>query len=100
MGVCAFINPWNYPLHQLICGSTHKLAATGFAPLAIGLALTLIHLMSIPITDTSVNQARSLGVAVFQGGWAVQQVWMFLLVPLVGAAVGGLIHRTLFEQTN
>jgi len=84
----------------VICGSTHKLAATGFAPLAIGLALTLIHLISIPITNTSVNPARSLGVAVFQGGWAVQQVWMFLLVPLVGAAVGGLIHRTLFEQTN
>lgn len=84
----------------VICGSTHKLAVTGFAPLAIGLALTLIHLISIPITNTSVNPARSLGVAVFQGGWALGQVWMFLLVPLVGAAVGGLIHRAMFEQTN
>jgi aquaporin Z len=84
----------------VISGTTHKLAPTGFAPLAIGLTLTLIHLISIPITNTSVNPARSLGVAVFQGGWALQQVWMFLLIPLIGAAVGGVIHRAMFEKTD
>ncbi|HET6553158.1 MAG TPA: aquaporin Z [Dyella sp.] len=81
----------------VINGTTHKLAPTGFAPLAIGLALTLIHLISIPITNTSVNPARSTGVAIFQGGWALQQLWMFWLVPLIGGAVGGLIHRHLLE---
>jgi len=82
----------------IIAGTTHKLAPTGFAPLAIGLALTLIHLISIPVTNTSVNPARSTGTALFQGGWAIQQLWVFWLVPLVGGVVGGLIHRTLFEE--
>jgi len=82
----------------VINGATHKLAPTGFAPLAIGLALTLIHLISIPITNTSVNPARSTGVAMFQGTWAVQQLWMFWLVPLVGAVVGGLIYRHLLHE--
>jgi len=82
----------------IITGTTHKLAPTGFAPLAIGFALTLIHLISIPVTNTSVNPARSTGTALFQGGWAIQQLWFFWLVPLIGGVVGGLIHRALFEE--
>jgi len=82
----------------VINGTTHKLAPTGFAPLAIGLALTLIHLISIPVTNTSVNPARSTGVAVFQGGWALGQLWLFWVVPLIGGAVGGLIYRSLLED--
>jgi len=82
----------------IITGTTHKLAPTGFAPLAIGFALTLIHLISIPVTNTSVNPARSTGTALFQGGWAIQQLWVFWLVPLIGGVVGGLIHRALFEE--
>ncbi|HEY4291995.1 aquaporin Z [Luteibacter sp.] len=82
----------------VILGVTHKRAAVGFAPLAIGLALTLIHLISIPITNTSVNPARSTGVAVFQGGWALAQLWVFWVVPLLGGAVGGWVHRALLEN--
>ena len=82
----------------VILGVTHKLAPYGFAPLAIGLALTLIHLISIPVTNTSVNPARSTGVAVFQGGWALAQLWVFWVVPLLGGAVGGWIHRALLEN--
>jgi aquaporin Z len=82
----------------VINGTTHKLAPTGFAPLAIGLALTLIHLISIPVTNTSVNPARSTGVAIFQGGWALGQLWLFWVVPLIGGAVGGLIYRGLLED--
>ncbi|MVZ10761.1 aquaporin, partial [Enterobacteriaceae bacterium 8376wG6] len=70
----------------------------GFAPLAIGLTLTLIHLISIPVTNTSVNPARSTGVAIFQGTWALQQLWVFWLVPLVGGIIGGLIYRCLLED--
>ncbi len=81
----------------VINGATHRLAPTGFAPLAIGLALTLIHLISIPITNTSVNPARSTGVAVFQGSWAVQELWMFWLIPLIGGVVGGLIYKHLLD---
>ncbi|WP_279236720.1 aquaporin Z [Dyella sp. RRB7] len=81
----------------VINGATHRLAPAGFAPLAIGLTLTLIHLISIPITNTSVNPARSTGVAVFQGSWAVQELWMFWLVPLIGGVVGGLIYRHLLD---
>ena len=84
----------------VIHGSTDKRAPAGFGPLAIGLTLTLIHLISIPITNTSVNPARSTGVAVFQGSWAVQQLWMFWLVPLIGGAVGGLIYRHLLETRD
>jgi len=83
---------------MVINGTTHKLAPTGFAPLAIGLTLTLIHLISIPITNTSVNPARSTGVALFQGSWAIGQLWMFWLVPLIGGAVGGLIYRHLLDS--
>jgi aquaporin Z len=81
----------------VINGTTHKLAPSGFAPLAIGLALTLIHLISIPITNTSVNPARSTAVAVFQGSWAMGQLWMFWVVPLIGGIVGGLIYRHLLD---
>ena len=77
----------------IILGVTDKKAAAGFAPLAIGLALVLIHLISIPVSNTSVNPARSTGVAVFQGGWAVSQLWVFWLVPLLGGVFGGLVHR-------
>lgn len=81
----------------VILGVTHKRAPVGFAPLAIGLALTLIHLISIPVTNTSVNPARSTGVAVFQGGWALGQLWLFWVVPLLGGAVGGWIYKALLE---
>jgi aquaporin Z len=84
----------------VINGTTHKLAPTGFAPLAIGLSLTLIHLISIPITNTSVNPARSTAVAVFQGSWALGQLWMFWLIPLIGGAVGGLIYRHLLDSRD
>ena len=77
----------------VIVGATDKLAPAGFAPLAIGLALTLIHLISIPVTNTSVNPARSIAPALFVGGWALSQLWMFIVFPLVGGALGGLIYR-------
>lgn len=77
----------------IILGVTDKKAPAGFAPLAIGLALVLIHLISMPVSNTSVNPARSTGVAVFQGGWAVSQLWVFWLVPLLGGVFGGLVHR-------
>jgi len=82
----------------VIHGATDKRAPAGFAPLAIGLCLTLIHLISIPVTNTSVNPARSTGVALFQGGWAIHQLWLFWLVPLVGGALGGLIYRHEMER--
>ncbi|EFE98225.1 aquaporin Z [Serratia odorifera DSM 4582] len=82
----------------VIHGATDNRAPAGFAPLAIGLALTLIHLISIPVTNTSVNPARSTGVAIFQGTWALQQLWVFWLVPLIGGVVGGLIYRCLLEE--
>ena len=77
----------------VILGSTHGKAPKGFAPIAIGMCLTLIHLISIPITNTSVNPARSTGPALFVGGWAVQQLWLFWLAPIAGAALGGAIYR-------
>ncbi len=80
----------------VILGSTSKKAAPGFAPLAIGLCLTLIHLVSIPVTNTSVNPARSTGVAFFaEGGWALQQLWLFWVAPLIGAALGGFLGKQL-----
>lgn len=81
----------------VIHGATDKRAPAGFAPLAIGLALTLIHLISIPVTNTSVNPARSTAVAIFQGTWALQQLWVFWLVPLIGGIIGGLIYRFLLS---
>jgi aquaporin Z len=79
----------------IIMGSTHHTAPVGFAPLAIGLGLTLIHLVSIPVTNTSVNPARSTGPALFAGGWAIGQLWLFWLAPLIGGALGGLLFRNL-----
>jgi aquaporin Z len=77
----------------IILGVTDKRAPQGFAPIAIGLGLTLIHLISIPITNTSVNPARSTGVALFQGSWAISQLWLFWLAPIVGAAIAGIVYR-------
>ncbi len=79
----------------IIMGATDKRAPQGFAPIAIGLALTLIHLISIPVTNTSVNPARSTGVAVFVGDWAVAQLWMFWVAPIVGGVLGGFVYRWL-----
>ena len=81
----------------VILGTTHKRAPVGFAGLAIGLALTLIHLISIPVTNTSVNPARSTATALFVGGWAIQQLWLFWLAPVIGAAIAGVVHKALLE---
>ena len=78
---------------MIILGATDKRAPQGFAAIAIGLGLTLIHLISIPITNTSVNPARSTGVAIFQGDWAVSQLWLFWLAPIVGAILAGIVYR-------
>jgi aquaporin Z len=82
----------------VILGATHRRAPAGFAGLAIGLALTLIHLISIPVTNTSVNPARSTGPALFVGGWALQQLWLFWLAPIVGAAIAGFAHRAILRD--
>ena len=82
----------------IILGSTDKRAPQGFAPVAIGLGLTLIHLISIPVTNTSVNPARSLGVAVFAGGWALQQVWLFWVAPILGAVLGAVVYKFLGDE--
>lgn len=83
---------------MIILGSTDARAPAGFAPIAIGLGLTLIHLISIPVTNTSVNPARSTGPAVFVGGWAIAQLWLFWVAPIIGAAAAGLSYRSLFES--
>ena len=77
----------------VILGSTHGNAPRGFAPLAIGLCLTLIHLVSIPVTNTSVNPARSTGPALFAGGWALEQLWLFWVAPIIGAVIAGAVYR-------
>ena len=82
----------------IILGATDRLAATGFAGVAIGLSLTLIHLISIPVTNTSVNPARSTGVALWVGGAATEQLWLFWLAPIVGALIGGWIYRNLLTE--
>jgi len=79
----------------IILGSTHHGAPKGFAPLAIGLGLTLIHLVSIPVTNTSVNPARSTAPALFAGGWALSQLWLFWVAPIAGAVLAGLVSRWL-----
>ena len=79
----------------IILACTSKRAPAGFAPIAIGLALTLIHLVSIPVTNTSVNPARSTGVAVFAGGWAIAQLWLFWVAPIVGAVLGATVYRAI-----
>jgi len=83
---------------MVILGATDRRAPAGMAPLAIGLCLTLIHLIGIPVTNLSVNPARSTGPAVFVGGWAIAQLWMFWVVPIVGAALAGIAHRALFAE--
>src|SRR5271166_472766 len=82
----------------VILGSTDRRVPAGFAPIPIGLVLTLIHLISIPITNTSVNPARSTGPALFVGGWALGQLWLFWVAPIVGGALGGFIYHTLFGE--
>lgn len=82
----------------IILGSTDLRAPQGFAPIAIGLALTLIHLISIPVTNTSVNPARSTGPALFVGGWAISQLWVFWVAPIIGAALAGFVYRFLAEE--
>ena len=80
----------------IILGATDKRAPQGFAPIAIGLGLTLIHLISIPVTQTSVNPARSTGVALYVGGWAVEQLWLFWLAPIVGGLLGAAVYRVIW----
>jgi aquaporin Z len=82
----------------IILGATDKRAPQGFAPIAIGLGLTLIHLISIPVTNTSVNPARSTGVAVFVGDWAVNQLWLFWIAPIIGAGLAGVVYRWLGKE--
>ena len=84
----------------IILGATDKRAPQGFAPIAIGLGLTLIHLISIPVTNTSVNPARSTGVAVFVGGWAISQLWLFWVAPIIGGAVGAAIYRIINSEND
>lgn len=84
----------------VIMGATHGKAPAGFAPLAIGFALTLIHLVSIPVTNTSVNPARSTGPALFAGGWALSQLWLFWVAPLAGGAAGGVLYRWLSDEPS
>jgi aquaporin Z len=85
---------------MIILGSTDSRAPAGFAPIAIGLGLTLIHLISIPVTNTSVNPARSTGPAVFVGGWALSQLWLFWVAPIVGAAIAGVIYPLVAGKPN
>ena len=84
----------------VILGATDKRAPQGFAPIAIGLCLTLIHLISIPVTNTSVNPARSTGVAVFVGDWAMSQLWLFWLAPILGGMLGAVIYRVIGSDKN
>lgn len=94
--VCEFVMTFFFLV--VILGATHRKAPAGFAPIAIGLCLTLIHLISIPVTQTSVNPARSTGPAVFVGGWALQQLWLFWVAPIAGAVVAGIASRTLWPN--
>jgi aquaporin Z len=85
---------------MIIMGSTDKRAPAGFAPIAIGLGLTLIHLIGIPVTNLSVNPARSTGPALFVGGWALAQLWLFWVAPIIGGALGGLVYRSALEEST
>jgi aquaporin Z len=93
--VCELVMTFMFVM--VILGATHMRAPVGFAGIAIGLALTLIHLISIPVTNTSVNPARSTGPAIFAGGWALAQLWFFWVFPIVGGAIAGFIYRSFFE---
>ena len=81
-----------------VLAATDRIATVAFAGIPIGLVLTLIHLVGIPITNTSVNPARSIGPALFVGGWALEQLWLFIVAPLVGALIGAVLHRALFAE--
>ncbi|PSH05745.1 MAG: aquaporin Z [Acidobacteria bacterium] len=83
---------------MVILGSTDKRAPQGFAPIAIGLALTLIHLIGIPVTNLSVNPARSTGPALFVGGWAIAQLWLFWVAPIIGSVIAGILYSAVFEE--
>ena len=83
---------------MIILGATDRRAPQGFAPIAIGLGLTLIHLIGIPVTNLSVNPARSTGPAIFVGGWALQQLWLFWVAPIVGAAIAGVVYPAIAEE--
>ncbi|NOR87513.1 MAG: aquaporin Z [Bacteroidales bacterium] len=85
---------------MIILGATHSKAPKGFAGLAIGLGLTLIHLISIPVTNTSVNPARSTSQAIFAGGWAIDQLWLFWVAPIVGAILAGLVYKYMSPETD
>jgi len=85
---------------MIIMGATDKRAPSGFAPIAIGLGLTLIHLIGIPVTNLSVNPARSTGPAIFAGGWAIAQIWLFWVAPIVGGTVGGVLYAGIFESVT
>ena len=87
--------PAGIPASPRAIGTTSRGAASGFAGIPIGLALTLIHLVSIPVTNTSVNPARSTGPALFAGGWALSQLWLFWLAPIIGALIAGFVYRRL-----
>src|SRR5262245_32608468 len=89
-----------YMFLMIILGATDARVPAGFAPLAIGLGLTLIHLISIPITNTSVNPARSTGPALFAGGWAIGQLWLFWVAPLIGGALGGILYRSISDEPS
>ena len=84
----------------IILGATGKRSTAGFAPIAIGLGLTLIHLISIPVTNTSVNPARSTGQAIFAGGWAIEQLWLFWAAPIAGAIIGAVIYNALLSEND
>jgi aquaporin Z len=94
--VCEVVMTFMFVL--IILGATHARAPVGFAGIAIGLALTLVHLISIPVTNTSVNPARSTGQALFVGGWATAQLWLFWLAPLLGGALAGVVYRSLLQR--
>ena len=94
--VCELVMTFMFLL--IIIGATDERAPKGFAGLAIGLALTLIHLISIPVTNTSVNPARSISQAIFVGDWAISQLWLFILAPIVGAALAGIVYKLVFQK--
>jgi aquaporin Z len=85
---------------MIIMGATDKRAPSGFAPIAIGLGLTLIHLVGIPVTNLSVNPARSTGPAIFVGGWAIAQLWLFWVAPIIGGTLGGMLYATIFAPVT
>lgn len=94
--VCELVMSFMFVL--VVLGATHARAPVGFAGIAIGLALALVHLISIPVTNTSVNPARSTGPALFVGGWALAQLWLFWLAPLLGASLAGILYRKLLQR--